>query len=97
MDFCAVLDEQEIFPGFAALKVGKALLILGKVGKQVAYSDRNFEFKQKEVKEALDLVSGSQGAENMHCFALVVTQTSRRLATFVRDFAQTLKRKVEKD
>ena len=63
----------------------------------MAYSDRNFEFKPKEVKEALNLVSGSHGAENMHCFALVVTQTSRRLSAFVRDFAQTLKRNIEKD
>ena len=92
-----MLDEQEIHPGFAAYKVGKAILILGRYGKGAGYTDKAFEFKPREVQEALELVSGAKGPENMQCFNLVVTQTSKRLAGYVFRFALSLQRRVQGD
>ena len=72
-------------------------MILGRFGKGAGYTDKAFEFKSKEVQEALELVSGAKGAENLQCFNLVVTQTCKRLAVFVYRFATTLQRRVQAD
>jgi hypothetical protein len=91
------MDEQEILHGFAAYKVGKALLVLGRYGRKRGFADKSFSFTPREVSEALELVSGAQGAENMHSFSLVLTQTVDRLANFVGDFAGGLQFKVSQD
>ena len=65
---------------FDAYKVRKALLVLGRFGKKSAYADKNFEFKQSEVNEALELVAGAQGPENIVSFSTVLQFTYLRLA-----------------
>ena len=74
------MEEQHIVPNFAAYKIGKALLILGKHGKKAAYADKAFDFKQSEVEEALQLVAGAEGSENVECFSTALQHTSLRLA-----------------
>ena len=65
---------------FVAYKVGKALLVLGRFRKKSAYADKTFDFKQSEVNEAIQLVAGTQGPENVKCFSTVLQFTYLRLA-----------------
>ena len=79
MSYCAVVEDQAVVPGFAAHKVGKALFLLGTVGRASLYTDTNFACKQTEIDQALELVSGRQGAENIHSFVLSFQQTHYRV------------------
>ena len=65
---------------FVAYKMGKALLVLGRFGKKSAYADKTFDFKQSEVNEAIEMVAGAQGPENVECFSTVLQFTYLRLA-----------------
>ena len=69
------MEDQSIIPGFAAHKVGKALWLLGTVGRSSLYTDTNFTCSESEISQALDLVAGVQGPENIHSFTLTFQQT----------------------
>lgn len=70
---------------------------MGRFGKGTAYTDRTFTFKPVEVKEALELVQGPKGSENIHCFSLVFAETCGRLQNFIQSFAYSFKERVLAD
>ena len=80
------MSYQNITPGFAVKKVGLALQTLGYVNKERNYATIFSAKSPKDLKLAYELVSGTQGAENLNHFWLCMRLTFRRLASFVEDF-----------
>ena len=87
LGFMSVVGSQRIFPGFMAYKVGKALLVLAYRGRAFAYVTSDLGFKLADFKEAIEILLGPKGSENLRCFETALTFTVKRLASYIRKFA----------